>query len=126
MLLEEFAIESVDLATAHWYYGLVDLLAECGMMESAEREAPEDVMERWHHDHHHEGELHSREAMRRGLQIRFRVELEQKGPYLFRRIAYELEPAAGAEACRHVLEWERQLVLAGSIRAVGWRAVAHV
>lgn len=124
VLLEEFAIESVDLATALWHYGVIDLLARCGRME-VEQGAPRDVMERWHHEHRHEGDLHTGAAMSRELHDRFRVELERRGPYLFRRIAAELEPVAGTEACRHVLEWERRLIEAGSIRPVGWRAVAR-
>jgi SAM-dependent methyltransferase len=98
LLLDEFAWDRMDEATAEWYY-------------TRRNEPVDGWRERWEAEH---DDLHTYEAMRRELDERFRERWFAWLPYLHR----------DAEADIEEIE-ERLLIEEGSIQATGFRYVGE-
>jgi SAM-dependent methyltransferase len=107
VVIDEFAWERLDEATADWYYGQLRALGA-----ALDRDVPaslDAVRARWVADH--DG-LHTGEALVRALDDRFERRLYEDGPYLYREL--------GGPATE---ELERMLVEAGAIQPLGFRYV---
>ncbi len=63
--------------------------------------------------------------MRSAARELFDIHTEQDAPYLFRSLGHRFAAWCGDGAGERVLEWERRLIEAEVIRAMGWRAVAQ-
>lgn len=109
LVVDDYAKERVDQATAEWYYERRQALARsggrtaAGSFENCLREKQED-----------EAEIHTYAAMRAELDPRFRERLFVWGPYLYLEL--------GEAAPRDV---EQRLIDTGAIRATGFRYVGE-
>lgn len=134
LVVDDFAVEAPDTATARWYFEIQELLAAAGLI-SAERvhgSPTAEPLARWRDAHAHQGEpLVEGSAMQAAISARLSLARVERGPYLYRYIATALEekaPAGDPLAHRlalHVLESERGKIAAGSLVATGLRFVAH-
>ena len=107
VVVDEFAWERLDEATAEWYYGQLRALGA-----ALDRDVPaslETVREEWRADH--EG-LHTGEVLVEALDARFERRLYADGPYLYRELGGPMTE-----------ELERMLVEADAIRPLGFRYV---
>jgi SAM-dependent methyltransferase len=106
LVLNEFACDRLDAATADWYYGQRQALA-AARGERAPRSLA-DCLDEWREDH---AGLHGYDAMRRELDRRFRQRLFSWEPYLYGELRGVTEAL------------ERTLIDADAIRATGFRYV---
>jgi len=147
VILEEFAIERVDAATAAWFFGTQDVLVAAGLIEDTE---PSGVLEgkeplaRWRErfepgrhgpgGHGREGhgaeghgrfseKLHEGDAMRAGVAAAFQILHEERTPALARFWLHRLREDALTVA-RRLVPLERLLIAQGAIRPFGFRIVA--
>jgi hypothetical protein len=137
LVVDEFALEAPDEATARWYYETLDLLAAVGRFarghahgEGERAHGEGGPLRRWRDEHHHDEPLHPGAVMRAALAEHFSITFEGEGPYLYRYLAAGIaealppgDPLAGA-AGEHVLGAERRGIAAGRLKAVGLRLVA--
>ena len=109
VVLNEFACDRLDDATADWYYGQRRALAAAhGRPAPASLEA---CLEEWRDDH---AGLHGYAAMRRALDRRFEERFFSWEPYLHGELG-----GVTTEAL------ERALIEAGGIQATGFRYVGE-
>jgi SAM-dependent methyltransferase len=110
LILDEFAHDRLDAATADWYYGQRCALAAAGGgLAPASFEA---CRAEWEDDH---AGLHGYTVMRRDLDARFLERDFSWEPYLYRELG---GPATEA--------LERTLIEAGAIQAAGFRYVGTI
>ena len=108
VVVDEFAWDRLDDATAEWFYGQQRVLAAAGRRDTAPQTL--DACRRdWEADH---VGLHGYEAMRRELDERFDRRLFAWVPHLHREL--------GGDSSE---ELERALIEAGAIAALGFRYV---
>lgn len=143
LVAEEFAIESVDAATARWLYDLDSVLQAAGMLGIDEHachtggqqrpnnhsgpghENMHDPMERWSIEHAHDPPLTTGEVMVARITAAFEVRLAERVPYLYRSFCERLEASTrGAAVGRRVLELESTGIANRSLVAAGLRVVA--
>ena len=109
LVVDDYAKERVDQATAEWYYERRQAIAEAGG-----RTAPasfDACLREWQED---QAEIHTYAAMRAELDLRFRERLLAWGPYLYA----ELGKAVSKEL-------EQRLIGTGAIQATGFRYVGE-
>jgi SAM-dependent methyltransferase len=111
LVLEEFAWDRLDAATAQWFYGQQRALAAAGRAERMPSTLA-DCRKDWEDEH---AGLHGYEAMRRELDPRFDERRFTWMPYLYR-----LLDGVASESL------ERGLIEAGAIAAIGFRYVGVV
>lgn len=107
-VLDEFAWDRLDLATADWYYGQHRALAAAGRLPAAPPSLDACCRE-WQEEH---VGLHGYTDMRTELDARFEERLFAWTPYLHRLLAGEVSASL-----------EEQLIASGAIRATGFRYV---
>lgn len=127
LLLEDFAWEAVDEATAEWLADRLRLLAPFLPIDHGWAGADHAPLETWTHAHAHHPPLHRGEAMIAGLKTNFRDVHVEAAPYLYRYFG-ELVPQN--EALRTRLETtayaqELRALRTDRIRPVGLRIVAR-
>jgi len=128
LVLEEFSVESADLAAAVFYYDTLAVLEAAGIVgtdpdDDALRGLP--PLERWAEEHRHDPPLHGGDAMRRSVEARFRITRDEKAPYLYRTACARAgETAAALRAVEALLDLERVRVEQNAIGGVGLRIVA--
>lgn len=101
LVLDEFAWNHMDDATAGWYEASYQALAADGHEPSGTADIAS-----WLAEHCH---LHTYEALRADLDARYEERSFERLPYLHHWLGAETEPA------------ETELVAAGKIRPLGWR-----
>jgi SAM-dependent methyltransferase len=113
LVVDEFDLDAPDNPTLRWYY---DLLAE---------DIDGDLVDYWHHEHHHDVPLHTGTQMRNAISQWFAVNSQERGPYLYRYVASKLpdDEPSGRRAADLRAEEERRIGT-GAMRAVGLRFVA--
>jgi SAM-dependent methyltransferase len=129
VVLEEFAVDAMDRATATWFYDMESLLEASGILRvDAEdaRSSPGDPLRRWHAAHSHGHPLHTGPTMLETLGQRFDVKSTDRVPYLYRYLIDRLEPSErGYRAAREVFDLETRRIADHTLSAIGLRAVAH-
>ena len=133
-VLEEFAVEAVDMTTALWFYDACSILEAAGILgidkEDAARSEP-DPMLRWKaehaHDEHGEHEaLHTGEAMQSAIESAFMALETTQAPYLYRTVCAGVDASSrGERAAERLLALEKDRIERGLLRAVGFRMVAR-
>jgi SAM-dependent methyltransferase len=110
LVLDEFAWDRLDLATADWFYGQQRALAAAGRLDEAPCSLDACCAD-WHAEH---VGLHGYPAMRAALEARFHQRLFTWRPYLHRL----LDGAVSADL-------EEGLIAAEGIQATGFRYVGE-
>ena len=143
LVAEEFAIESVDAATARWLYDLDSVLQAAELLGNDEHahhaahdepsnstgpRGPADMhdpLERWRIEHLHDPPLTPGEDMVAAIAASFEVRLVERVPYLYRSFCERLEASArGTAVGRRLLELESAGIASESLVAAGLRVVA--
>lgn len=128
VVVDEFAREGADAATAAWFWEQRALLAAAGVLAPPDAPEAADPLERWElaYGARREHRLHTGEAMVAALRAHLEVELVETCPYLFRHLAQWLEPTErGAELAALLLRLERERLARGELRPLGLRVVAR-
>jgi SAM-dependent methyltransferase len=128
VVLDEFARERADVATAAWFYEVRDLLVAAGALRAPEAPGEADPVERWEVEYgsRRAHRMHTGEAMVAALRAHFDVELVEYCPYLYRQLAQWLEPTLHrGRVIDRLLEVERDRLRRGELVALGMRAVAR-
>jgi SAM-dependent methyltransferase len=128
VVVDEFARERADAATAAWFYEQRALLAAAGVLASPDPPAEADPLQRWELEYgaRREHRLHTGEAMLCALRANLQVELVEACPYLYRQLAQWLEPTErGGAVARRLLDVERERIGRGELAPIGLRAVAR-
>jgi len=126
LLLEEFAHERADAATAAWFYEERERLSLAGRIHDEEPWQPgADPLERWK-AHHAERGVQEGNAMRTAVSKKFRVIGQESVPYLYRWFADRLpaDPTGGHETLA-LFEAERQGIAAKRLAPIGFRVVGR-
>jgi 2-polyprenyl-3-methyl-5-hydroxy-6-metoxy-1,4-benzoquinol methylase len=128
-ILEEFAVDAMDRATATWFYDMEGLLEASGILRvDAEdaRSSPGDPLRRWHAAHTHGHPLHTGPVMLEALSQTFDVKSTERVPYLYRYLIDRLEPSdRGYRAAREVFDLELRRTADHTLSAIGLRAIAR-
>ena len=115
LLVEDFAVERIDRATAAWRYE----------MEEAP-DANADPLVRWGLEHREDPPISDSAAMRAAIANVFVVEAEASVPYLYRYLLPADEgDARSAVVGEQLFDTEKRLIAAGVLRAIGLRLVAR-
>lgn len=129
VVLEEFAVEKMDLETARWFYELTSLLEATGILPpDPPHEAPASTqLERWFEDHEEDGTpIHTGEDMLVALGSRFSIQSAQSAPYLYRYVSERIEPSAhGVRVANWVFEVESMRIAQMTLKPVGLRILAQ-
>jgi SAM-dependent methyltransferase len=128
VVLDEFARERADAATAAWFYEVRAILAAAGALTAPEPPAEPDPRERWEVEYgsRRAHRLHTGGAIVAALGGCLHVELVEGCPYLYRQLAQWLEPTEhGAAVAERVLQVERERLARGELVPMGVRAVAR-
>ena len=145
LVLDELALDAVDLATAAWFYDVQALLEEAGALGPDERahrhghrhghghghdhhhrEEPKTPLERWDRRRAHDPPLHGGQMMLDGLGAAFEVTEVVRTPYLYRFFAERLPmDTRGAALFRKVRALEEERIRLGLILPVGLRVTAR-
>jgi len=123
-VVEDFAVEAMDAATATWFYDLCALLGVTGALSPAQDTAP-DPLATWvaeHQQHHGEEPLHTGASMRSALAARLAMVATERVPYLYRTIVRRSDDRALAAA---FLATEEQRIASGHLQPIGLRMVAR-
>ena len=126
LFVEDFDFERMDRASATWFYGLESVLSAGWHLDrSLTAEGGAGALERWQHHNHQHG-INSGAQMRKALERHFSLVHEASPPYLYRYVASRLGGSAqGVTLAEAVLSWEKALIEAGSLKAVGLRWVGQ-
>jgi SAM-dependent methyltransferase len=131
VVIEDWAWNRVDAATATWMYDLVADWQRRGL-------APQDEFVRhcdadpdrdsslasWIDEHERECHLHEDDAMRAAALACFEPLSEERVPYFFRYACRWLaDRPDGLDAARRMLAAEREAIAARAIVPIGWRLV---
>jgi SAM-dependent methyltransferase len=128
VVVDEFARERADAATAAWFYELRAVLAAAGVLTPPEAPAEADPFDRWELEYgaRREHRLHTGEAMLAALRAHLDVAFAEGCPYLYRQLAQWLEPTErGATVAVRLLDVERDRLGRGELAPLGLRAVAR-
>jgi len=123
ILVEDFAPESVDRATADWLYASGAVLRAAGLLVGGpgRRASRRGSLARWRREH---AGIARSTVLGRALGAHCRLR-EEAVPYLYRYFLAHLEPSArGVAITLALFRAEDALVRSGAIRAVGRRWVA--
>lgn len=130
VVVDEFARERADAATAAWFFDLLALLAAASLLDGPDPppEPPADPLTRWELEYgeRREHRLSTGAAIAAALRGHLVVELQESCPHLYRQLAQRLEPSErGAAVARTLLELERARVDRGELAPLGLRLVGR-
>lgn len=143
LILDEFALDEVDLQTAAWFCDVWALLDEAGVLPNeparrhchghghahdagADASEPSSPLERWRAGHHHDPPLHGGKAMLDALGGAFASCQVSRVASLYRRFAERLEQdARGARLFLRIRELEEARIAEALIQAFGLRIVCR-
>lgn len=124
LLVEDWAWERVDDATAEWAFGLRSTLSGAGLVSIKGWEHDDSPRAAWHEEHEHH--IHGSGAMLEAISRVFVIEAQEEAPYFYRYYVRDLaSDRGGAEAARRIMEWERRLIDARAIQPIGLRLQAR-
>jgi SAM-dependent methyltransferase len=128
VVVEDFAWEEIDPATAEWFYGIVRILAASKLVEGHEKSFAAELARSggdysfWKESHGHE--LHSVQEMFTSLRTQFHPMNESVVAYLYRYLCPVLpQNDTGYAITTRVLEMEKRLAESGAISLIGHRFV---
>jgi SAM-dependent methyltransferase len=125
LVLDEFAWDRADRATAAWFYDTAELLTGAGVLSREPDTGAEDPLVRWVRRHHDEDPMHPGRAMIDAVADRFELRETRSVPYLYRYLGGWLtDDADGARLFATVRDVERRRVADGGLAAVGLQVVA--
>jgi SAM-dependent methyltransferase len=128
VVVDEFARERADAATAAWFYEMRAVLAAAGLLTHPDAPAEADPLARWELEYgaRREHQLHTGDAMLAALRAHLHLELVEGCSYLYRQLAQWLEPSErGAAVALRLLDVERERLGRGELSPLGLRAVAR-
>lgn len=128
ILVEDFAIEQMDMKTANWFYETKDLVSTLAGIEEPvvdESIRPIDSLDRWKREHRHEPALHTRKEMQRVMERDFGNIRSSMVPYLYRYFSELTSKFPGHDrATDEIFKLESKLIERGQIQSIGLRIVA--
>ena len=128
IFVEDFAYDSVDEKTLHWFRGAIRLLEATGLLivgdEFLERILSKTkTLDAWQQDHEHD--LHTAAEIGAQLEKTFGRVIRENAPYYFRYIAGAIAPSDKRDAILEALAMQEETLAAdGSIVPLGRRFVA--
>lgn len=128
VIVDEFAHDEVEAATAAFFYGARDLLTIAGLIPdvASRPDDGDDPTRRWRVDHLHDPPLHTGGAMVGHLAATFDSLRVERSPYLWMYLGDALETSRrGHAAARALRDLERGLIESRAIRPVGLRVVGR-
>jgi SAM-dependent methyltransferase len=126
LLLEDFAWEDVDRATACWLYDLLRMADARGVLPAGEWDLEREPLAAWQLRNTREHALHPGGAMLAALGGLLDLERVESVPYAYRWLArFHADDPRGQELAAAVLAQERELIQAGAIVGIGLRVVAR-
>lgn len=132
VLVEDFAFDAANAATAEWLRGSTTLLACAGALDLEKSEflkrltLAADALRAWRAEHGEHHEIHSAANLAAALQRHFKPVMRREVPYLYRYLcAAALADERGTALVRAFLETERRLIAAGVILPLGRRFVGE-
>ncbi|HEY7198942.1 MAG TPA: methyltransferase domain-containing protein [Candidatus Dormibacteraeota bacterium] len=129
VIVDEFARERADAATAAWFSDARALLAATGVLTPPHADPLDpDPLQRWlvEYGDRREHRLHTGAEMEAALRTRLDVVSVEACPYLYRHLAQWLEVSErGAAVARLLLELERARIARGELVPLGVRAIAR-
>lgn len=132
VVIEEFARERADAATAALAFDLQAILAAAGVLRppaddgDVETGPDPDPLRRWRARYGPERGLPGATEMLTLVEERFELVWTESCPYLYRHLAQWLEPSArGATVARQLLAVERARLERGELVPLGLRVVAR-
>jgi SAM-dependent methyltransferase len=129
MVAEEFGVETMDVATATWLYGLDSVLQAAGILGDDSHARPEvvDPLSRWRAEHDADPPLNPGGAMVEEVEARFGAVRIERGPYLYRDFCARLENSrAGMRVATRIFDDEAAGVRTGYLAGVGLRIVGRM
>ena len=124
LILEEFAVESIDEKTARWYYDMIDSLSNSGLIKES-REQTNSPLEEWKSEHKHEPPLNTGVSMINEVEKVFENVEIVRNAYLYRSIGVLVnDEKLGYEITKHIFETEVQLIKKNLILPNGIRVVS--
>ncbi|HXM53799.1 MAG TPA: methyltransferase domain-containing protein [Candidatus Dormibacteraeota bacterium] len=126
VVVDEFARERADAATAGWFYDLRSLLSAAGVLAPPEPPPASDPLERWELEYgdRRPHRLHTGAGLVAALRDRFELHEVEGCPYVYRQLAQWLEPSErGAAVARVLLALERDRLARGEVAPLGLHAV---
>ena len=127
LVVDEFAWDSADRATASWFYDAGAVLASTGLLAVDHLAAPvPDPYTSWRRRHRDDHGFNPGEAMIAAIHEQFDIETVVRAPYLYRYLGGWLDPgAAGAAALGTLRRVEDLRISDRSVVPVGLRLLAR-
>jgi SAM-dependent methyltransferase len=128
VVVDEFARERADAATAAFFYDLRALLAAAGVLAPPDEPAAAGPLERWELEYgsRREHRLHTGASVVEALGGHLQVALVERCPYVYRHLAQWLEASdRGVAVARRLLAVERGRLARGELLPLGLRVVAR-
>lgn len=128
LLLEDFAVEDADEATAAWFYGTLATLRAVDLSDAEPAALAADIgnpLPAWHRDHGGQHPFNTGAMMLAEIGARFDVCSALRGPYFYRYLAgkaSEQGPRHDFGEALHLVETE--LIRARQLKPLGLRIVA--
>ena len=114
LMIEDFALEDVDAATAKWFYNLRSNL--CGDA------VPADPLLRWQEEHVHEPKLYSGNQIINAVEAVFNNVRVEHTPYFYKYLAAKaLDEKWRDGLAEQLFAQESELIAEGRIRPIGLR-----
>ncbi|MEV4116895.1 class I SAM-dependent methyltransferase [Nonomuraea sp. NPDC049695] len=126
LIVDEFAWERADRATASWFYDIGAVLAGTGLTALPEHGAAvKDPHAKWVNQHRDEHRLHSGDTMVDAIRAAFEIHELVRVPYLHRYLANELNDDTATRLFASLQQIEQLRITHGDLTAVGLRLLAH-
>jgi SAM-dependent methyltransferase len=128
VIVDEFARERADAATAAWFYDLRALLAAGGILTPPDPAPVGAPLEQWQLDYgdRREHRLHTGAEVVAALGAHLDVESVEAVPHVYRQLAQWLEASVrGVAVARLLLDLERERLARGELAPLGVRVVAR-
>jgi SAM-dependent methyltransferase len=136
LVIDEFAHDEVDNASTIWFYDVMAMLDDAGVLAShparfhhqhsdADR-SPPTSLEAWKRAHAHDPALHGARAMLDALGASFDITRMERPPHFYRLFAGRLPPnERGALVLKGIRELEEAFIAAGALVSLGLRVVGR-
>ena len=131
ILIEDFAFDAMNHATAHWLHKELRKLRSDGVLNTriegfgAEFLSVSGDLAAWKKHHHGKHQIHTAAEITAAVERVFQITLRNEAPYLYRYISPMLpDDGNGIRILQAVLLREKSMIERGTIQAIGRRLVA--